>query len=190
MKPPTFVLLEDIRVVKLPEEVESWPIGVPSILPASMSTLLILTWPSPSGVIEISPFSPSVIVIEPVLELPVFIVISWSEFDIITPADEPVPIEISPSIKISPSTRLVIFSPFPKDKLLELTTNLDSDASNLIISFTTVSSLIVNIISLSVMLFFTSILSRFSDIENSSSPEPIVKILLTNVVSRYALPSR
>ena len=140
--------------------------------------------------IEISPFSPSVIVIEPVLELPVFIVISWSEFDIITPADEPVPIEISPSIKISPSTRLVIFSPFPKDKLLELTTNLDSDASNLIISFTTVSSLIVNIISLSVMLFFTSILSRFSDIENSSSPEPIVKILLTNVVSRYALPSR
>ena len=59
-------------VVKPPEDFELEPIDVPSIVPASISTLLIFTSPLPFGVISISPFVPSVIVIEPVVLLPVF----------------------------------------------------------------------------------------------------------------------
>ena len=59
-------------VVNPPVDFELPPITVPSIVPASMSTLLMLTLPLPFGVILISPFAPSIIVIDPVVLLPVF----------------------------------------------------------------------------------------------------------------------
>ena len=44
---------------------------VPSTAPPSISTLLISTSPVPLGVMDIFPFEPSVIVIDPVVEFPV-----------------------------------------------------------------------------------------------------------------------
>ena len=47
------------------------PRATASIVPESISTLLISTSPVPLGVIAIFPFAPSVIVIAPVVEFPV-----------------------------------------------------------------------------------------------------------------------
>ena len=58
-------------MVKAPVEAELAPIAVPSIAPASISTLEISTSPVPSGVKAISPLDPSVMVIDPVVAFPV-----------------------------------------------------------------------------------------------------------------------
>ena len=58
-------------MVKAPVEAELAPITVPSIAPASISTLEISTSPVPLGVRAIFPLAPSVMVIDPVVELPV-----------------------------------------------------------------------------------------------------------------------
>ena len=59
------------RVVKAPDEGVPAPMAVASIAPELISALLTTTLPEPLGVIAIFPFDPSVMVIEPVVELPV-----------------------------------------------------------------------------------------------------------------------
>ena len=72
----------------------------------------VVTIPVPFGDIAISPLEPSVIVIDPVVELPVFNVTSLSPFDLNTPAADPVPDAISPLISTVPSVALVMVSSF------------------------------------------------------------------------------
>jgi len=60
-----------VIVVKAPVVADAAPMAVPSIAPASISTLLISTSPLPLGVMAMSPLEPSVIVIVPVVLLPV-----------------------------------------------------------------------------------------------------------------------
>ena len=62
--------------------------------------------PVPFGATAISPFAPSVILIDPVVEFPVFNVRSLSPLDLKTPAAEPVPEETSPLINTVPSVAL------------------------------------------------------------------------------------
>ena len=81
-----------VNAVNVPAAAELAPITVPSIAPASTSTLLISTSPVPFGVIAIFPFDPSVMVIEPVVELPVCKVTSWFPSDEKIPAPLPVPV--------------------------------------------------------------------------------------------------
>ena len=79
------------------------------ISPESLSTFKV---PLPFGAIVISPFAPSVIVIEPVILFPVCKVTSWFPFDWKTPAAEPVPAATSPLIRTVPSVEFVIVSSF------------------------------------------------------------------------------
>ena len=69
---------------------------------------LILTLPVPSGVNDISPFAPSVIVIFPVVPFPVCNLKSYSPFDWNTPVSEPVPADTIPFINTVPSIEFVI----------------------------------------------------------------------------------
>ena len=75
-EPVTSKLVLAVIVVNAPAAGVAPPIIVPSIAPPSISTLLMSTSPVPFGVIAIFPFSPSVIVMLPVVELPVFNVTS------------------------------------------------------------------------------------------------------------------
>ena len=101
-----------LNSVKAPVDVVLEPIAVPSIVPASISTLLISTSPLPLGVMAMFPFAPSVMVMVPVVEFPVFRVRSWSPLDLNIPAALPVPPATSPSITTVPSAALVIVSSF------------------------------------------------------------------------------
>ena len=83
-----------------------------SIAPLSISTLVIITSPDPCGVIVIFPLAPSVILIEPVVELPVFKITSWSPLDLKIPAALPVPAATSPFITTVPFVEFVMVSPF------------------------------------------------------------------------------
>ena len=60
-----------VTVVKAPDDAELAPMTVPSIVPPSISTLLISTSPVPLGERVIFPLAPSVIVMLPVVEFPV-----------------------------------------------------------------------------------------------------------------------
>ena len=75
----TLVLISAVfaaTVVKAPVDAELAPMVVPSIAPASMSTLLISTSPVPLGERVIFPLAPSAIVMLPVVEFPVLSVTS------------------------------------------------------------------------------------------------------------------
>ena len=60
-----------VTVVNVPAAAAAAPMIVPSIAPASISTLLILTSPVPLGVMSMFPLLPSVMVMDPVVLLPV-----------------------------------------------------------------------------------------------------------------------
>ena len=64
--------VEAEAVVNAPVEAEAAPIAAPSIVPPSISTLVISTSPEPLGVTAMLPLDPSVMVIEPVVPFPVF----------------------------------------------------------------------------------------------------------------------
>ena len=58
--------------MKAPDDAELAPMTVPSIVPPSISTLIISTSPVPLGERVIFPLAPSAIVMLPVVEFPVF----------------------------------------------------------------------------------------------------------------------
>ena len=71
MAPVISILVLAVSVVKAPVDVVLEPIAVPSIVPASISTLLISTSPMPFGVMAMFPSGPSVMLMLPVVEFPV-----------------------------------------------------------------------------------------------------------------------
>ena len=112
--PVISILVEAVVVVKAPVDAELAPMVVPSIAPASMSTLLISTSPVPLGERVMFPFTPSVIVMLPEVEFPVFKVTSWFPFDLKTPSVLPSPATTTPFIITAPSKVLVMVSLFSR----------------------------------------------------------------------------